>query len=97
MRMAILEELFHKRRRPGLSTGLDAAQDGYRRLLAPSMENEALALARARAEEKAIEVFAENLRQILLDPPLGQKSVLAVDPGFAPAASWWCWIAWAGW
>jgi protein Tex len=46
------------------------------------MENETLASARAHAEEKAIEVFSENLRQVLLDTPLGQKCVLAVDPGF---------------
>lgn len=59
-----------------------AAEDGYRRLLAPSMETETLSAARARAEEAAIKVFAENLRQILLESPLGQKNVLAVDPGF---------------
>ena len=61
---------------------MQAAEDGYRRLLAPSMENETLATARVRAEEKAIKVFSENLRQVLLDPPLGQKRVLAIDPGF---------------
>ena len=60
----------------------EAAEDGFRRLLAPSIENETLAAARMRAEEKAIEVFADNLRQLLLDPPLGQKCILALDPGF---------------
>lgn len=79
--LAVLEELFIKRNGPAADQVMQAAEDGYRRLLAPSMENETLAAARARAEEKAIEVFSENLRQVLLDPPLGQKCVLAVDPG----------------
>ena len=80
--LAVLEELFIKGDGPAASQVMQAAEDGYRRLLAPSMENETLAAARAHAEEKAIEVFSENLRQVLLDPPLGQKCVLAVDPGF---------------
>ncbi|MCK9566129.1 MAG: RNA-binding transcriptional accessory protein [Methanothrix sp.] len=79
--LAVLEELFIKRNGPAADQVMQAAEDGYRRLLAPSMENETLAAARARAEEKAIEVFSENLRQVLMDPPLGQKCVLAVDPG----------------
>ncbi|OPY53630.1 MAG: 30S ribosomal protein S1 [Methanosaeta sp. PtaU1.Bin112] len=79
--LAILEELFVKGYGPASFQVMLAAEDGYRRLLAPSMENEVLAAARAHAEEKAIEVFSDNLRQILLEPPLGQKSVLAVDPG----------------
>ncbi|MDD4161349.1 MAG: Tex family protein [Methanothrix sp.] len=80
--LAVLEELFIKRDGPAACQVMQAAEDGYRRLLAPSMENETLAAARAHAEEKAIEVFSDNLRQVLLDPPLGQKRVLAVDPGF---------------
>jgi uncharacterized protein len=80
--LAVLEDLFIRRDGPAASQVMQAALDGYRRLLAPSMENETLADARAHAEEKAIEVFSENLRQVLLEPPLGQKSVLAVDPGF---------------
>jgi uncharacterized protein len=79
--LAVLEELFIKGSGPASAEVMQAAEDGYRRLLAPSMENETLAAARARAEEKAIEIFSENLRQVLLDPPLGQKCVLAVDPG----------------
>ncbi len=59
-----------------------ALEDGYKRLLSPSMERESLSAARERAEEMAMEVFAENLRQLLLEPPLGAKTVLAVDPGF---------------
>ncbi|NYT01303.1 MAG: RNA-binding transcriptional accessory protein [Methanosarcinales archaeon] len=59
-----------------------AARDGYRRLLAPSMEREALNLYKEKADHRAIAVFAQNLRHLLLEPPLGQKNVLAVDPGF---------------
>ena len=80
--LAVLEELFIKRDGSAARQVMQAAEDGYRRLLAPSMENETLATARVRAEEKAIKVFSENLRQVLLDPPLGQKRVLAIDPGF---------------
>ncbi|RPJ37605.1 MAG: RNA-binding transcriptional accessory protein, partial [Chloroflexi bacterium] len=79
---AVLEELFIKGDGPDSRLVSEAASDGLRRLLAPSIENETLAAARERAEEKAIEVFADNLRQLLLDPPLGQKVVLALDPGF---------------
>ena len=59
-----------------------AAADGYKRLLGPSMETEVLSEIKARADEKAIRVFAENLRHLLLEPPAGQKTVLAIDPGF---------------
>ena len=80
--LTILEELFIKRDCQAGREVQQAAEDGYRRLLAPSMENEILASLRAHAEEKAIDVFSENLRQVLLEPPLGQKCILAVDPGF---------------
>jgi protein Tex len=79
---AVLEELFIKGDGPASLLVSEAARDGLHRLLAPSIENETLAAARERAEEKAIEVFADNLRQLLLDPPLGQKCVMALDPGF---------------
>ncbi len=59
-----------------------AIEDAYKRLLAPSLETEIRRTIKERADEKAISVFAENLRQLLLSPPLGQKSVLAIDPGF---------------
>jgi uncharacterized protein len=59
-----------------------AVHDGYRRLLAPSMEIELRQALKKRADEDAIAVFALNLRQLLLAPPLGQKNVLAIDPGF---------------
>ena len=59
-----------------------AITDGYKRLLSLQMETEARLSAKKRADEEAIRVFAENLRQLLLAPPLGQKNVLAIDPGF---------------
>ena len=59
-----------------------AVRDSYKRLLGPSLETETRAEAKERADEEAINVFAENLRQLLLAPPLGQKNVLAIDPGF---------------
>ena len=60
-----------------------AVEDSFKRLINPSMENEFAALSKERADEEAIKVFTENLRQLLLSPPLGQKRVLALDPGFA--------------
>jgi protein Tex len=59
-----------------------AARDGYKRLLARAMETEARAEAKERADAAAIGVFAQNLRELLLAPPLGHKRVLAIDPGF---------------
>ncbi|EPR69271.1 Tex family protein [Cyclobacterium qasimii] len=59
-----------------------AAKDGYKRLLKPSMETEVRLYAKKKADEDAIKVFTENLRQLLLSSPLGEKSVLAIDPGF---------------
>ena len=60
-----------------------AVEDSFKRLINPSIENEFAALSKERADEEAIKVFTENLRQLLLSPPLGQKRVLALDPGFA--------------
>lgn len=59
-----------------------AVVDGFKRLLAPSIENETMNNTKERADEEAIAVFADNLRQLLLSSPLGQKRVLAIDPGF---------------
>jgi len=59
-----------------------ALTDAYKRLLKPSLENEMRALAKEKADAEAIEVFADNLRQLLLAAPLGQKPVLAIDPGY---------------
>ncbi|NLI78912.1 MAG: RNA-binding transcriptional accessory protein [Candidatus Riflebacteria bacterium] len=60
----------------------EAVDDGYRRLLAPSLETEIRHEAKERADGEAIRVFAQNLRELLLAPPLGQKGVVAIDPGF---------------
>ena len=60
-----------------------AVEDSFKRLINPSIENEFAALSKNRADEEAIKVFTENLRQLLLSAPLGQKRVLALDPGFA--------------
>ena len=59
-----------------------AMEDGYKRLLKPAIETEFAALSKEKADEEAIRVFTENLRQLLLGAPLGQKRVLALDPGF---------------
>jgi protein Tex len=67
-----------------------ALTDSYRRLLAPSLENELCKELKARADEEAIQVFAENLRQLLLAAPLGEKRVLALDPGYRTGAKLVC-------
>ena len=60
----------------------EAVEDGYKRLLRPSIETEFAALSKEKADEEAINVFAENLKQLLLSAPLGQKRVMGIDPGF---------------
>ena len=60
----------------------EAVKDGYKRLMKPSMETEFANSSKEKADEAAILVFAENMRQLLLAPPLGQKRVLGIDPGF---------------
>ena len=59
-----------------------AIKDSYKRLLEPAISNETLQEAKEKADQKAIEIFSENLRQLLLAPPLGEKRILAIDPGF---------------
>ena len=59
-----------------------AIKDSYKRLLEPAISNETLQEAKLKADSKAIDVFSENLRQLLLAPPLGEKRILAIDPGF---------------
>ncbi len=59
-----------------------AVTDAYKRLLKPSIETEFASLSKEKADEAAIAVFAENLRQLLLSPPLGQKRILGIDPGY---------------
>jgi uncharacterized protein len=60
----------------------EAVEDGYQRLMAPSLETEARVVSKDKADLEAINVFTENLRQLLLAAPLGEKAVMAVDPGF---------------
>ncbi len=59
-----------------------AIQDAYKRLLFPALSNEILNLAKEKADDDAIQVFAKNLKQLLLGAPLGEKNILAIDPGF---------------
>ena len=67
-----------------------AVEDCYRRLLAPSLEKELRTTLKEKADREAIAVFAENLRQLLLAPPIGQKRVMALDPGFRTGAKLAC-------
>lgn len=68
----------------------EAIEDCYRRLLAPSLENELCKELKMRADREAIQVFADNLRQLLLAPPLGDKRLLALDPGYRTGAKLVC-------
>ena len=79
---AILDKLFVRSENASGQLVSRSVRDGCRRLMFPSMETEMRQWAREKAEKEAIRVFAENLRQLLLAPPLGQKNVLAIDPGF---------------
>ena len=60
----------------------EAVEDGYNRLLQPSIETEFAAMSKEKADQEAIQVFTQNLRQLLMDAPLGQKRVMGIDPGF---------------
>jgi uncharacterized protein len=80
--VAALERLFIRADNPAAQQVRLAIADGYKRLLGPSMETETRLETKRRADDEAIRVFAENLRELLLAPPLGQKTVLAIDPGF---------------
>lgn len=70
----------------------EAVQDAYKRLLKPSIETEFAAQSKERADDEAIRVFAENLRQLLLASPLGQKRVMGIDRDSVPAARWYAWM-----
>ena len=78
----ILDNIFLKEENKSTKQVGKAIDDSYKRLIHPSMETEMKTIARERADEKAVEVFVENLRQLLLAAPLGEKNVLAIDPGF---------------
>ena len=77
-----LERLFVHGNYPSTDQVRLAVHDGYKRLLQPSIETEYYNLLKEKADKEAIRVFAENLRQLLLASPLGQKRILAIDPGF---------------
>ncbi|MCX7713628.1 MAG: RNA-binding transcriptional accessory protein, partial [Chthoniobacterales bacterium] len=78
----ILRHLFLKGSTPSSNQVAMAIEDAYRRLLSHSLEAEARIHFKQKADEDAIRIFAQNLRELLLSPPLGQKTVLAIDPGF---------------
>ena len=77
-----LERIFVKTKNESSKQVAEAVADAYKRLLKPSIETEFASESKAKADTEAIRVFAENLRQLLLAPPLGQKRVLGIDPGF---------------
>src|ERR1035437_6481481 len=77
-----LDRIFVKGETESAVQVAEAVTDAYKRLLKPSIETEFAAESKAKADTEAIRVFAENLRQLLLAPPLGQKRVLGIDPGF---------------
>ncbi|MDX2447211.1 MAG: Tex family protein [Desulfobacterales bacterium] len=80
--IAIMEAVFVKGGGADSTQVKLAVMDGYKRLLSHSMETEARMYTKTRADSEAIRVFAENLRQLLLSPPLGAKRVMGIDPGF---------------
>ena len=80
--LAILEKIFVIGDNPDSEQVRLAVHDGYKRLLAPAMETEIRSEAKKQADQEAIKVFADNLRQLLMTPPLGRKDILAIDPGF---------------
>lgn len=77
-----LDQLLVKAQTPSSQLLQEAIREGYKRLLGPSIENEYRNSSKASADEEAITVFAENLRQLLLAPPLGRHRVLGIDPGY---------------
>ena len=80
--LALLEEMFVKGESPAAEQVRDAVTDSYKRLLSLSMETEMRLMTKDRADLEAIRVFGDNLRELLLAAPLGQKTILAIDPGF---------------
>lgn len=77
-----LERLFVKTNNECAHQVAEAVNDAYKRLLKPSIETEYAAISKEKADDEAIRVFAGNLRQLLFAPPLGQKRVMGIDPGF---------------
>ena len=88
--IAILDRLFVKGANACSAQVRLAVEDGYARLLSSSMETEIRMETKKRADEEAIRVFADNLRQLLMAPPLGQKNVLGIDPGLRTGCKMVC-------
>ena len=88
--IALLEDRFVRARNAAADQVRDSIRDGYKRLLGPSIETEARNASKVRADKASIDVFATNLRELLLAPPLGEKTVLALDPGFRSGAKLVC-------
>jgi uncharacterized protein len=80
--LALLEQQYVKPLTPWTDHVKKALRDAYRRLMQPSLESEFRTALKQKADEEAIHVFAENLRQLLLSAPLGRKAILAIDPGY---------------
>jgi uncharacterized protein len=79
--LAVLKRMFVKGTSASSRLVARAVTDGYRRLLRPSMENELRAAMKKRADAEAIRIFADNVREVLMSPPMGHKATLAIDPG----------------
>ncbi|GAG31753.1 unnamed protein product, partial [marine sediment metagenome] len=79
--LALLEAMFVKGENAASQEVKEAAHDGFKRLLSVSIETDVRLETKKRADREAIKVFTDNLRELLLAPPLGQKSVMAIDPG----------------
>ncbi len=88
--LKVLTQTFVKNRSASAEEIRSAVQDSYKRLIAPSIENDLRAELKERADTEAIRVFSDNLRELLLAPPLGQRSVLALDPGFRTGSKLVC-------
>ncbi len=80
--LVVIENAYVRPMQPSADHIRKAAKDAYRRLLQPSLESEFRTALKQKADEESINVFAENLRQLLLSPPLGTKRILAIDPGY---------------
>lgn len=88
--LRLLKEIFITGAGPDSDLVDKAVTDGYRRLLAPSMETELRNALKKKADREAISVFAGNVKEILLSPPLGPKNILALDPGFRTGCKFVC-------
>ena len=80
--LASLHRRFVKNNSPAAAQVVEALEDSYNRLLAPSIETDVRHKIKEQADAEALKVFARNMREHLMSPPLGQKSVLAIDPGY---------------